>query len=177
MFGLPELIFEVTLRPMGACESDGLDFKVPLVFFSAFERTCLNPRSPLFDQQKTIQLYMPGPWPARKPIMHVGFLRNVLCRAPLMPCFLDGNPTPTIPNSMRRLQGTKFPNGRADTEPGKGDGSRLYYVNQFMWEWGRGFPRRITVADTQRLRERFLTQAREKAWATRKRNRDNRDDQ
>jgi hypothetical protein len=52
-------------------------------------------------------LYELGQWDSgvefsKKPVLHVGYLEHVLCRAPLIPCFLDGNSTNTIPHSKRK---------------------------------------------------------------------------
>ena len=173
MFGRPELMGKIKLRPIGGTEAD--DFEVPIVFFSAFERVALTPDKPMQRLMETIQLYEPGPWPSLQPIMHVGLLRNVLGRAPLVPLFLRGNSTATIPHGMRNLRAQKFPNGRADTQPNKGDGSRIYEVNTWMWEFGRGMPRRMSVASAQRLRDAMRGETKAKAWATRKRNLDMRD--
>ena len=35
----------------------------------------------------------------------------------------------------------------ADSRNGAGNGSRLYEVNIWMWRYGRGQPRRVTVAE------------------------------
>ena len=174
MFGRPELLFKCKFRPYGAKKEDNLDFELPLVFFSAFERTNLTPDNPMQRQEAVIQLYEPGPWPYKKPVLHVGLVVNVLCRAPLMPCFIGGNETATVPQSLRRYHGTRFPHGRADTQPGKGDGSKLYEVNMWMWTFGRhgGIPRTVTVDEAERMRSMAKSLAMEKRWQTRKRNRD-----
>ena len=174
LFGRPELLGQIKLRPIGATEADDADFEVPIVFFSAFERVNLTPDKPMQRILDIQQLYEPGPWPSLDPIMHVGLLRHVLGRAPLVPLFLQGNSTATIPHGMRNLR-SRFPNGRADTQPDKGDGSRIYEVNNWLWEFGRGMPRRMSVAATERLRSAMRVDARAKAWATRKRNREMRD--
>mgnify|MGYP003345460249 CR=1 FL=1 len=153
---------------------DSSIFEVPIVFFSAFERVNLTPDKPMQRLLDIQQLYEPGPWPSLDPIMHVGLLRHVLGRAPLVPLFLQGNSTATIPHGMRNLR-SRFPNGRADTQPDKGDGSRIYEVNNWLGEFGRGMPRRMSVAATERLRSAMRVDARAKAWATRKRNREMRD--
>ena len=136
MFGRPELLFNVKLRPYGS-EGDTSDFEIPLVYFSAFERTKLTPRNPMQSELGCIPLYGSGPWPSKMPIMHVGLVSNVLCRAPLVPCFIEGNQAATIPHSLRHLQHTQFRHGRAGSRPDKGDGSRLYEVNQLLWNFGK----------------------------------------
>ena len=55
--------------------------------------------------------------------------RNVLGRAPLTPCFVRRNRTPTPPHSFGNSQGAV------------GNGSRLYErLNTWMWRYGRGEP-------------------------------------
>jgi hypothetical protein len=65
-------------------------------------------------------------------------------RIPLMPLFLAGNATPTIPHlySMRKDSG--FPMGCADSAAVPVDGRRgsnVYEVNPWLWQFGRGKPR------------------------------------
>ena len=48
------------------------------------------------------------------PILYVGLVADVLGRVPLMPLFLLGNSTPTIPNQLRQHWGARFPHGLAD---------------------------------------------------------------
>ena len=175
MFGRPELLGMITLRPIGATPADNADIDVPIVFFSAFERLELTPNKPMQRMLNITQIYEPGPWPSLDPIMHVGLLRNVLGRAPLVPLFLQGNSTATIPHGLRSLRSQQFPHGRADTQPDKGDGSRIYEVNTWLWEFGRGMPRRMSVASAERLRHAMKADASAKSWATRKRNREMRD--
>ena len=126
-------------------------------------------------QLGTIQLYEPGPWPSKLPVLHIGLLSDVLCRVPLMPCFVNGNPTATTPHSLRRKQASQFEFERADTQPGKGDGSKLYEVNDWLWNFGRGLPRKISVAEAERMRQLGGTMQKSNAWKTRKRNAESRD--
>ena len=116
-----------------------------------------------------IQLYEPGPFPALDPILHVGFLSNVICRVPLVPCFIDGNEHPTIPFSKRGSQKNQFQFGRADTRKNKGDGSKLFEVNTWLWDFGRGLPRKNTVLEDEMIRKAVLKRARKSSWETRKR--------
>ena len=101
-------------------------------------------------------LYEPGPWDpevssSKKPILHVGYIEHVLCRAPLTPCFLDGNSTNTIPHSKRSESGN-FPHGKCDSQPGAGNGSLVYEVNMPLWRFGRGKSRRMSVEDAVKER-------------------------
>jgi hypothetical protein len=175
MFGRPELIFKVTLKryivaadhSIITSEEDALE--IPLIFFSAFERVILDDSDSLHRMGEIILLYEPGPLPALEPIMHVGFLSHVLCRVPLVPCYMDGNEHPTIPRRFYRS--SRVQHGRADRHESSGDGSRLYEVNMWMWKFGRGMPRSRTVAETERLRASFAIAKRVLQQKTRKRNR------
>ena len=51
----------------------------------------------------------------------------------------------------------------------------VYEVNTWMWEFGRGMPRRKSVASAQRLRDAMRGETKAKAWATCKRNLEMRD--
>ena len=175
MFGRSELIFKVTLKryivaanhSIITSEEDTLE--IPFIFFSAFERVILDDSDSLHRMGKIILLYAPGPLQALEPIMHVGFLSHVLCRVPLVPCYMDGNEHPTIPRCFSRS--SRVQHGRADIYESSGDGSRLYEVNMWMWKFGRGMPRSRTVAETERLRASFAIAKRVLQQKTRKRNR------
>ena len=67
MFGRPELMFTVKLRPHMS-EADEI-FEVPLIFFAAFERIRPDPRDEMQRVEGIIQLYEPGPYPARGPML------------------------------------------------------------------------------------------------------------
>ena len=51
----------------------------------------------------------PHPRPLKGPILYVGLLADVLGRVPLLPLFLLGNSTPTIPHQLRQHRGARFP--------------------------------------------------------------------
>ena len=63
-------------------------------------------------------------------------------RVPLIPLFLAGNSTPTIPHKFSKHKGSGFPMVCADS--GASDcrrGSNVYEVNTWLWNFGRGKPR------------------------------------
>ena len=120
-------------------------------------RVQLETDDPMHQMGDIIQLYEPGPLPALEPILHVGFLGHVLCRVPLIPCYMGGSEHPTVPHRFARS--SKVPNGRADRHDGTGDGSRLYEVNMWMWKFGRGMPRSRTVAEAERIIMQLLCKA------------------
>ena len=81
------------------------------------------------------------------PCLYICPVANVLGRAPLIPCFIDGNTHPTIPYKFKnsRILGTSS----ADTQPDRGNGSRLYEVNLWLWRYGRGQPRTMSIAEAE----------------------------
>ena len=82
----------------------------------------------------------------------MGPAANVLGRVPLMPLFLLGNPTPTIPHQLRQHRHCTFPYGLADAADASGKkGNNDYEENTWLWEFGRGKPRLggLSVAATE----------------------------
>jgi hypothetical protein len=85
--------------------------------------------------------------------LYVANAENMVGRIPLMPCFLDGNATPTIPQKYSNLKNKNscFLAGCADsaTEDGR-RGSNVYEVNTWLWQFGRGKPRLggLTIEET-----------------------------
>ena len=68
-----------------------------------------------------------------------------------MPCFLDGNSTPTIPHKYSKNKNSCFPAGCADSAAEDGRrGSKVYEVNPCLWQFGRGKPRLggLTIKET-----------------------------
>ena len=97
-------------------------------------------------------------------------MANVLGRAPLIPCFIGGNSHPTIPYCFkddRRIGHAG--DASADTQRDRGNGSRLYEVNIWMWRYGRGRPRMVSIAEAERIRAERLSESRTRAAETRKR--------
>ena len=88
-----------------------------LVFFSTFEELKLPIKGPMEDAG-VIQLYEPSPTPC----LYVAPAENVVGRVPLIPLFLAGNSTPTIPHlfSQRKVQVSAFSFGCADTAAADG---------------------------------------------------------
>ena len=76
-------------------------------------------------------------------------LENALCRVPFtfIPCFIEGNATPTIP-ALKVKRSSLFLHGEADTA--SNPGSRLFEINVFMWNYEG--PGRVSVAESCRLR-------------------------
>ena len=167
----PQLFFTCFLRPVGgrppkrAMDTYGPnDIRVDLVLFSTFEDLDLG--SGPMEARGILKCYDPS----LTPILYVGPISNVLGRVPLMPLFLHGNSTPTIPHELRHLQRSKFPHCCADAADESGrKGSNVYEVNQWMWEFGRGKPRLggLSVTETEERRIAVRTEAGRRAQSTR----------
>ena len=180
LFGRPILIFTCEFRRFGSKSSE-TNFTCNLVYFSGFEKLKLRSeaRSPMQAQADIMMLYEPGPWVpevsgSKLPILYVGFAENILCRAPLIPCFLAGNSTNTIPES-KRSESSSFPHGKCDSRAGAGDGSKVFEVNMPLWRFGRAKSRSMKVDDAERMRAERIAAARRQAVQTKKQDRAKRD--
>ena len=67
------------------------------------------------------------------PRLYVMPISSILGKLPLV----RAGDTGTIQHSMRGRAEQCFPGGKADTSPGKGDGSRLYFVNSWAMKWSQ----------------------------------------
>jgi hypothetical protein len=90
---------------------------------------------------------------------------NVLGRVPLMPCYISGNTHPTLPHRFSNRPGVT-----ADFSMGRGNRSRLYELNLWVWLYASGWgqPHKVTVSmaqAVQRRRER-LTESCKRAVQT-----------
>jgi hypothetical protein len=103
------------------------------------------------------------------PSLYLYRAENVLGRVPMILCFLAGNGMPTLPHRFGKSEGAV-----ADTSAGKGNGShgRLYELNLWMWRYGRGQPRHVTVAEAEQRCKELTRDTRRRAAATLKRRRD-----
>jgi hypothetical protein len=80
-------------------------------------------------------------------------------RVPLIPLFLAGNSTPTIPHKFSKQKGSGFPMGCSDLAASDGRcGSSVYEVNTWLWNFGSGKPRLggLTVEETAIQKETVL---------------------
>jgi hypothetical protein len=102
------------------------------------------------------------------PSLYICPVKNILGRVPMIPCFVGGNSHPTIPHSFHRHQ---LAGGAADTRHDSGNGSRLYEVNLWMWRYGRGHERKVSVLKAMEERAKRIREARVSGGETRKRRR------
>ena len=91
----------------------------------------------------------------RLPCLYICPVTNVLGRAPLIPCFIGGNSHPTIPYGFK--YDWRLGHDSADTQRDRGNGSRLYEVHIWMWRYGRGSARMVSIAEGERIRSGRLT--------------------
>ena len=106
-----QLFFQCHLRPTGGRPPKNPSYKIGpddllinLVFFSTFEELILPIHGPMEDAG-VLKLYEPGPIPC----LDVAPVDHVVGRVPLIPLFLAGNSTPTIPHKFSKHMVQDFP--------------------------------------------------------------------
>ncbi len=169
-YARPQLFFNCTICPSGCQgpEYSANHKEVSLVYFSTFEPISLTPNS-VMQQAGVPMLYDTASNP-RLPSVYICPAANVLGRAPLIPCFIDGSSHPTIPYKFKnsRLLGS----ASADTQQDRGNGSRIYEVNLWLWRYGRGQPRTMSIDEAEAVRQDQLSEARKRSEETKKRRRE-----
>ena len=164
-YARPQLFFNCTLCPAGAKGDRRMHKEVSLVYFSTFEPIELTPDS-IMQRAGVPMLYDSASNP-RLPCLYICPVANVLGRAPLIPCFIGGNRYPTIPHRFK--DDRRLGDASADTQRDRGNGSRLYEVNIWMWRYCRGRSRMVSIAEAERIRSKRLSESRLRAAETRKR--------
>jgi hypothetical protein len=137
-----------------------------LVFFNTFEELKLPIKGPMEDAE-VIKLYEPFPTPC----LYVAPAENMVGRVPLIPLFLAGNVTPTIPHLFSKRKDSGFPMGCADTASVEGRrGSNVYEVNQWLWQFGRGKPSMggLSVEDTEHWKQAASVDRHQRSAETRR---------
>jgi hypothetical protein len=117
-----------------------------------------------------LELYEPGPIQC----LYVAPVDHLVGRVPLFPLFLDGNSTPTIPHKFSKHNNSEFPMGCADSASSDGRrGSSVYEVNTWLWNFGRGKPRRggLSVKETTVRKETVPKDQANRSAETRRRRR------
>ena len=164
-YARPQLFFRCTLCPTGAMGDSRTYKEFSLVFFNTFEPISLTPDSclqlkgvpMLYERSATVL-----------PSLYVCPVQNVLGRVPLIPCYLNGNDSNTIPYKYR---GAIPAEAAADSRHNSGTGSKLFEINIWMWRYGRTFPRDVSVADAVAMRKQRVQESRQRAAATMQRRR------
>ena len=104
--------------------------------------------------------------------LYVAPAANMVGRVPLIPLFLAGNSTPTIPHKYSKHKSSGFPAGSCDTADADGKrGSNVYEVNQWLWRFARGKPRLggLSVEKTDDKKEAALKERNLRGAETRRR--------
>ncbi len=65
-----------------------------------------------------------------------------------------------------------LPCRRSDTQPDRGNGSRLYEVNLWLWRYGLGQPRTMSIEEAAAARQDRVSEARKSAEETKKHSRE-----
>ena len=115
-----------------------------------------------------VKLYEPSPTPC----LYVAPAENMRGRVPLVPLFLAGNATPTIPHLYSKRKDSGFPMGCADAPAVDGRrGSNIYEVNPWLWQFGRGKPHLggLSVEDTQERKAEASVESNKRGVETRRR--------
>ncbi len=94
-YARPQLFFKCTLYPTGEMGNTRGHNEFSLVFFSTFEPTSLTPDSCM--QRKGVPMLYERSLTVL-PSLYVCPVENVLGRVPLIPCYLNGNTSNTIPH-------------------------------------------------------------------------------
>ena len=94
---------------------------------------------------------------------------NLITRACLTPCFLDGNDQyHTIPHRFHRFARQYFDGGQADTAKPSGRGSKLFELNLYAMNFGQAKPRTESVSEELAKRKARKAAAQASAAAKRK---------
>ncbi len=91
-------------KPTYNTRQDDLDSEVTIVFVSTCEEFTFPIKGSMEDAG-VIKLYEQPP----TPFFCVAPARNLVGRVPLIPLFLDGNSTPTIPHKFSKRKDSGFP--------------------------------------------------------------------
>ena len=164
-----QLLFRCTLCPAGAFDDTRRHTEVSLAFFSTFEPVDLTPGSVM--QREGVPMFYDSASSSALPSLYICPVKNVLGRVPLIPCFVEGNTRPTIPYRFGRLGRHVIGGAAADSRPDGGNGSRLYELHPWMWRYGRGHERKVSIVKSMEARAKRLREERARAGETVKRGR------
>jgi hypothetical protein len=163
-YARPQLFFHCTTGAKGL-GYHASHKEVSLVYFSTFEPIDLTPDSIM--QQAGVPLLYDSASNPSLPCLYICPFSNVLGRAPLIQCFIGGNSHPTIPHSFK--DDWRLGSASADTQRDRGNCSRLYEVNNWMWRYCWGRSRMVSIAEAERIRRKRISQSRIRAAENRKR--------
>ena len=128
LYAVPQLYFRCTVCPTGSLYHPRQHKEFALVFFSTFEPIKLTPNAVM--QRNGVPMFYYTSSCSNLPSLNICLDRNVLGKMPLMPCFMQGNRSPTLLHSFGNRQVEV-----ADSRNVAGNGSRLYELNIYIWMW------------------------------------------
>jgi hypothetical protein len=76
--------------------------------------------------------------------------------------------TPIFHTASRTIGVLEVGSASADTQWDRGNGSRLYEVNLWMWCYGQGRPRMVSITAAERIRRERISESRIRAAETRR---------
>ncbi len=115
-----------------------------------------------------VKLYETSPTPC----LYVAPAENMVGGVPLMPLFLAGNATPTIPHLYSKRKDSGFPMGCPDAAAVNGRrGSNVYEVKVWLWQFGCGKPclGGLSVEATEERKQADRDEGHQRAVETRRR--------
>ena len=95
-YARPQLFFHCTVAPTGRLRDTGRHRQLALVFFSTFEPITLPIDSIM--KREGVPMFYDSASSTNLPSLYLCRAENVLGRVPMMPCFVAGNSTPTLPH-------------------------------------------------------------------------------
>ena len=147
-YAWPQLFFTCLVCPRGQKANVTSHRKLSLVFFNTFDPIQLSPESVMHE--KDIPMLCEGAQ-SQIPTMYICPVTNVLGRISPIPCYMDGQKHPTVPNRFRkselggaiadsrpdngtyRFRKSELGGAIADSRPDNGTGSRLYELKVWLW--------------------------------------------
>ncbi len=166
-YARPQLFFNCTLCPAGAKGDRGMHKEISLVYFTDNFSTFASEHIELSIMQRAgVPMLYYSACNLHLPCLYICLVANVLGCAPLIPCFISGNRYPTIPHRFK--DNRRLEDSSANTQRDRGNGSRLYEGNIWMWRYGLGRSRMVSIAEAERMRSERLSESRLRAAEMRK---------
>ena len=118
------------------------------------------------EDSGVVKLYEPSPTPC----LYVAPVENMVGRVPLMPLFLAGNATPTIPNLYSKRKESGRWAALTQQRWTAGVAAMVYEVNPWLWQFGRGKPRLGDPSvETEERKQAHRDESHKRAVETRRR--------
>ena len=137
------------------------------MYFSTFEPIDLTLDSVM--QQAEVPMLYDSASNQRLPCLYICPVENVLARPPHSVFHQRQHPPHDhrIPHCFK--DDPRLGSASANTQRDRGNGSRLYEVNIWMWRYGKGQPLMVSIAEAERIRHEHISESRIRAGEPRKR--------